>query len=37
MCFDSVKPFCTQDPSAISSDEGIYLASFPLITSNGNE
>lgn len=37
MCFDSVKPFCTQDPSAISSDKGIlphFLSSLQTAVNN---
>lgn len=29
MCFDFVKPFCTQDPYVISFGNDVSLASFP--------
>lgn len=32
MCFDFVKPFCTQDSYVISSGEEIVFASFPLFS-----
>lgn len=33
MCFDFVKPFCTQDSYVISSGEEIFPASFPLFSN----
>lgn len=34
MCFDFVKPFCTQDPYVISFGNDVSPASFPLYSHN---
>lgn len=33
MCFDFVKPFCTQDPYVVSSGNDILPASFPFFSN----